>query len=120
MLPSMQRLAQASWARLTNSLHLRQVYNFVIVLKKLQLLLNYLSFLFCLLQERGQLLYLRYAGRWGAYAMKNKLNLGHTVPGRHGEKYVCPCQFIEEHLKVKPPAGIAKYFTLTTQNIHIY
>ncbi|XP_075992151.1 uncharacterized protein LOC142987338 isoform X2 [Anticarsia gemmatalis] len=71
-------------------------------------------------QERGHLLFLRYAGRWGAYAVKNRLNLCSTVPGRHGEKYVCPCQFIEEHLKVKPPAGIAKYFTLPNQNVQIY
>lgn len=72
------------------------------------------------LLERGALLFLRYAGRWGTLAVKNKLNLSSLVPGRHGEKYVCPCQYIEEHLKVKPPAGIAKYFTLPHQNVQIY
>ncbi|XP_026737762.1 uncharacterized protein LOC113500997 isoform X2 [Trichoplusia ni] len=71
-------------------------------------------------QERGALLFLRYAGRWGSYAVKRRLDLSSLVPGRHGEKYVCPCQFIEEHLKVKPPAGIAKYFTLPNQNIQLY
>ncbi|CAH1645013.1 unnamed protein product [Spodoptera littoralis] len=71
-------------------------------------------------QERGALLFLRYAGRWGTLAVKNKLNLSTLVAGRHGEKYVCPCQYIEEHLKVKPPAGIAKYFTLPHQNVQIY
>ncbi|XP_028176815.1 uncharacterized protein LOC135087889 isoform X2 [Ostrinia nubilalis] len=71
-------------------------------------------------QERGELLYFRYIGRWGAYAVKNRLNLSSTVPGRHGEKYVCPCQFIEEHLQTKPPAGIAKFFSLPNQSIQLY
>ncbi|XP_022123702.2 transmembrane protein 268 isoform X2 [Pieris rapae] len=70
-------------------------------------------------QERGALLYVRYVGRWGAHAMKNRLNLSSFSPGRHGEKFVCPCQFIEEHLKTKPPAGLAKYFTLPNQSIHV-
>lgn len=72
------------------------------------------------LQERGALLFLRYAGRWGAYAVKNRLNLSSSVPGRHGEKFVCPCQFIEEHLKTKPPAGLAKFFMLPNQNVQLY
>ncbi|KAI5641566.1 hypothetical protein NE865_06323 [Phthorimaea operculella] len=71
-------------------------------------------------QERGALLFLRYAGRWGAYAVKNRLNLSSSTPGRHGPKYVCPCQFIEEHLKTKPPAGIAKFFMLPNQNVQLY
>ncbi|XP_013200581.1 transmembrane protein 268 isoform X2 [Amyelois transitella] len=71
-------------------------------------------------QERAALLYLRYVARWGAYAIKNRLNLSNTVPGRHGEKYVCPCQFIEEHLQTKPPAGIAKFFSLPNQNVQLY
>ncbi|XP_030021450.1 transmembrane protein 268 isoform X2 [Manduca sexta] len=71
-------------------------------------------------QERGALLYLRYAARWGAYAVKNRLSLSSVVPGRHGEKYVCPCQFIEEHLRTKPPAGIAKFFAIHNQNIQLY
>ncbi|XP_047515600.1 transmembrane protein 268 isoform X2 [Pieris napi] len=70
-------------------------------------------------QERGALLYERYVGRWGAYVVKNRLNLSTFSPGRHGEKYVCPCQFIEEHLKTKPPAGLAKYFTLPNQSINV-
>ncbi|CAH0404733.1 unnamed protein product [Chilo suppressalis] len=68
-------------------------------------------------QERAILLYLRYIARWGAKVIKNKLNLGSMVPGRHGEKYVCPCQFIEEHLQTKPPAGITKYFQITNENM---
>ncbi|XP_013133718.1 PREDICTED: uncharacterized protein LOC106099663 [Papilio polytes] len=71
-------------------------------------------------QERAALLFLRYAGRWGAYAIKNRLNLSTMVAGRHGEKYVCPCQFIEEHLKTKPPAGLAKFFMLPSQNNQLY
>ncbi|GBP11885.1 hypothetical protein EVAR_74520_1 [Eumeta japonica] len=34
-------------------------------------------------QERGALLYLRYAGRWGAQVVKGRLNLGAHVAGRH-------------------------------------
>ncbi|XP_050361789.1 uncharacterized protein LOC126781057 isoform X2 [Nymphalis io] len=71
-------------------------------------------------QERGALLYLRYAGRWGSHAVKNRLNLSSAQPGRHGEKFICPCQFIEEHLKTKPPGGLAKFFTLPTQSIQLY
>ncbi|KAJ0181758.1 hypothetical protein K1T71_002480 [Dendrolimus kikuchii] len=71
-------------------------------------------------QERGSLLFLRYAGRWGSYAVKNRLSLNSSRPGRHGRKYACPCQFIEEHLKTKPPAGIAKFFALPNQNNHFY
>ncbi|XP_045511198.1 uncharacterized protein LOC123706095 isoform X2 [Colias croceus] len=71
-------------------------------------------------QDRGALLYLRYVARWGAYAVKNRLNLSSIVPGRHGEKYICPCQFIEEHLKTKPPAGLAKFFSLPNQSIQVY
>lgn len=81
------------------------------------ILVNYSKYY---LQERGALLYLRYAGRWGAQAVKNRLNLSSSVPGRHSDKYVCPCQFIEEHLKTKPPAGLAKFFTLPTQSIQVY
>lgn len=75
-----------------------------------------------LLQERGSLLYLRYVGRWGAHAAKNRLNLSSSVAGRHGEKYICPCQYIEEHLQIKPPAGIAKFFILPNQsnNVQLY
>ncbi|XP_028033512.1 uncharacterized protein LOC114245523 isoform X2 [Bombyx mandarina] len=71
-------------------------------------------------QERGALLFLRYAARWGAYVLKNRLNLGTNVPGRHGHKYVCPCQYIEDHLKAKPPTGITKYFSLSNQNNEMY
>ncbi|XP_052747279.1 uncharacterized protein LOC112058255 isoform X2 [Bicyclus anynana] len=71
-------------------------------------------------QERCALLYLRYAGRWGSHAVKKRLNVNSSTPGRHSHKYVCPCQFIEEHLQTKPPAGIAKFFTLPTQSIQLY
>ncbi|XP_041986207.1 uncharacterized protein LOC121738217 isoform X2 [Aricia agestis] len=71
-------------------------------------------------QERGALLYLRYIGRWGTYVVKKRLNLDRITPGRHGDKYVCPCQYIEEHLKTKPPAGLAKFFSLPNQNNSVY
>ncbi|KAI8427709.1 hypothetical protein MSG28_002155 [Choristoneura fumiferana] len=72
-------------------------------------------------QERALLLYLRYVGRWGARILKKKLTLSSTVPGRHGEKYNCPCQFIEEHLKVKPiPGGFGKYLSFNNINHQLY
>ncbi|XP_050675526.1 uncharacterized protein LOC126972680 isoform X2 [Leptidea sinapis] len=71
-------------------------------------------------QERGALLYLRYAGRWGKCAVRSKLNIDNITPGRHGEKFVCLCQFIEEHLKTKPPRGLVKYFSLPNQSIQLY
>ncbi|KAI8427713.1 hypothetical protein MSG28_002155 [Choristoneura fumiferana] len=71
--------------------------------------------------ERALLLYLRYVGRWGARILKKKLTLSSTVPGRHGEKYNCPCQFIEEHLKVKPiPGGFGKYLSFNNINHQLY
>lgn len=114
----MQRLAQAARSRLTKPLPIGQVYSINLLDLQTYPDQHIYSFRFLFSQERGVLLYLRYVARWGAFAIKNRLNLSSMVPGRHGEKYVCPCQYIEEHLKTKPPAGIAKFFALP--NVQFY
>lgn len=60
------------------------------------------------LQERALLLFLRYASRWGNQTMRGFIKVGVTEPARHCAPYICPCQFIEEHLKCKPQ-GKLKY-----------
>lgn len=59
-------------------------------------------------QERALLLFLRYASRWGNQTMRGFIKVGVTEPARHCAPYICPCQFIEEHLKCKPQ-GKLKY-----------
>jgi len=53
-------------------------------------------------QERGLLLLLRYAHRWGNEAMRGFLDVTSVNPARHCIKYMCPCQYIERHLQCKP------------------
>lgn len=45
---------------------------------------------------------LRYASRWGKEMIRNYLKVSNESPGRHMIKSICPCQFIENHLKCKP------------------
>lgn len=59
-------------------------------------------------QERALLLFLRYASRWGNQTMRGFIKVGAQEPARHCAPYICPCQFIEEHLKCKPQ-GKLKY-----------
>ncbi|XP_055295963.1 uncharacterized protein LOC129565286 isoform X2 [Sitodiplosis mosellana] len=59
-------------------------------------------------KERALLLFLRYASRWGNQTMRGFIKTGVTEPARHCAPYICPCQFIEEHLKCKPQ-GLCKY-----------
>lgn len=67
-------------------------------------------FLFgCFRQERALLLFLRYASRWGNQTMRGFIKVGVNEPARHCAPYICPCQFIEQHLKCKPQ-GKCKYF----------
>ncbi|KAL5280316.1 hypothetical protein ACFFRR_004348 [Megaselia abdita] len=53
-------------------------------------------------QERSMLLFLRYASRWGNEAVRGLRDVSSSEPARHCAKYLCPCQFIEEHLTCKP------------------
>lgn len=73
----------------------------------------YFSVPFCssLWQERALLLFLRYASRWGNQTMRGFIKTGVTEPARHCAPHICPCQFIEEHLKYKPQ-GKLKYFRI--------
>ena len=62
-------------------------------------------------QERALLLFLRYASRWGNQTMRGFIKTGVTEPARHCAPHICPCQFIEEHLKCKPQ-GKLKYLRI--------
>ncbi|XP_065078755.1 uncharacterized protein LOC135701757 isoform X2 [Ochlerotatus camptorhynchus] len=53
-------------------------------------------------QERGLLLLLRYASRWGNESMRGLLDVSSVEPARHCRQFQCPCQYIEYHLKCKP------------------
>lgn len=61
------------------------------------------------LQERGELLLLRYAGRWGTEVMSGLADVSILEPARHCAAFICPCQYIERHLACKP-RGKSKYF----------
>lgn len=63
------------------------------------------------LQERGKLLLLRYASRWGNEISRGLGGLSITEPGRHCGQIQCPCQFIEQHLSCKP-RGKSKFVKL--------
>ncbi|XP_055539053.1 uncharacterized protein LOC129726421 isoform X2 [Wyeomyia smithii] len=53
-------------------------------------------------QERGLLLLLRYASRWGNQSMRGLIDVTSVEPARHCHQFQCPCQYIEYHLKCKP------------------
>ncbi|XP_055636465.1 uncharacterized protein LOC129775590 isoform X2 [Toxorhynchites rutilus septentrionalis] len=53
-------------------------------------------------QERGFLLLLRYASRWGNESMRGLIDVTSLQPARHCRQFQCPCQYIEFHLKCKP------------------
>ncbi|KAJ9580806.1 hypothetical protein L9F63_024022, partial [Diploptera punctata] len=62
-------------------------------------------------QERAEMVLLRYSQRWAKEYMRRHLELtvdgadrggSSTSPPRHCIASRCPCQFIEEHLKYKP------------------
>uniref|UniRef100_A0AAG5CW29 Uncharacterized protein n=1 Tax=Anopheles atroparvus TaxID=41427 RepID=A0AAG5CW29_ANOAO len=53
-------------------------------------------------QERGMLLLLRYASRWGNEAIRGLIDVTQHEPARHCPPYQCPCQYVEHHLKCKP------------------
>lgn len=64
-------------------------------------------------QERALLLYLRYASRWGNQTMRGFIKVNSSVqPARHCPQFMCPCQFIEQHLKCKPQ-GKFKYLRIS-------
>uniref|UniRef100_A0A1Q3FN13 Uncharacterized protein n=1 Tax=Culex tarsalis TaxID=7177 RepID=A0A1Q3FN13_CULTA len=62
-------------------------------------------------QERGLLLLLRYASRWGNESMRGLIDVTSVEPARHCRQFQCPCQYIEYHLKCKPQ-GKCKMFSI--------
>ncbi|XP_063698578.1 uncharacterized protein LOC134829441 isoform X4 [Culicoides brevitarsis] len=56
-------------------------------------------------QERGLLLFLRYAHRWGNEAMRGFIDVTALDPARHCTKYQCVCQYVSKHLTTKPRGG---------------
>lgn len=52
--------------------------------------------------NRGEQVVLRYAARWGKEMLRGYLKVTPNEAARHMVKSVCPCQFVENHLKCKP------------------
>lgn len=48
------------------------------------------------------MLLLRYTARWGHECLRGMLDVSSVEPARHLAKFMCPCQYIECHLKCKP------------------
>ncbi|XP_053693862.1 uncharacterized protein LOC128741818 isoform X5 [Sabethes cyaneus] len=63
-------------------------------------------------QERGLLLLLRYASRWGNQSMRGLIDVTSVEPARHCHQFQCPCQYIEYHLKCKPQGYLFGRFQL--------
>lgn len=61
-----------------------------------------MSLILLFLQDRGEQLILRYFARWGREMLRSYLKVSAESPARHLQKHMCPCQFIECHLKCKP------------------
>lgn len=77
------------------------------------ILYSFLRWWVCCMQERAELVLLRYSSRWVKQIVRRRLDLSVDVsertgasfpppPPRHCATSRCPCQFIEEHLKYKP------------------
>ena len=45
---------------------------------------------------------LRYASRWAKARIRGYLEVTANDPARHMSQVLCPCTFIENHLKYKP------------------
>uniref|UniRef100_A0A182MMS5 Transmembrane protein 268 n=1 Tax=Anopheles culicifacies TaxID=139723 RepID=A0A182MMS5_9DIPT len=64
----------------------------------------------CCATERGMLLLLRYASRWGNEAMRGLIDVTPNDPARHCRQYQCPCQYVEYHLKCKPRGKLRIFY----------
>lgn len=60
-------------------------------------------------QDRGELVLLRYLERWGRDVMRGRADVSVLEPARHCAPFICPCQFVEAHLKCKP-RGKSQYW----------
>lgn len=61
------------------------------------------------LQDRGELVLLRYLARWGRDVMRGRADVSAIEPARHCAPFICPCQYVEAHLKCKP-RGKSQYW----------
>ncbi|XP_019559152.3 uncharacterized protein LOC109427947 isoform X4 [Aedes albopictus] len=71
-------------------------------------------------QERGLLLLLRYASRWGNETMRGLLDVTSVEPARHCRQFQCPCQYIEFHLKCKPQGYPCKWLAPIVGHVYPY
>ncbi|XP_062545248.1 uncharacterized protein LOC134211892 isoform X4 [Armigeres subalbatus] len=71
-------------------------------------------------QERGLLLLLRYASRWGNETMRGLLDVSSVEPARHCRQFQCPCQYIEFHLKCKPQGYPFKWLAPIIGHVYPY
>ncbi|KAG5675670.1 hypothetical protein PVAND_005557 [Polypedilum vanderplanki] len=69
-------------------------------------------------QDLGHKLILRYAARWGKLRSRNYIKVTNNDPARHMSEVLCPCQFIESHLKCKPQGSMC-WPTFSNDN-HLY
>ncbi|KAL7052197.1 hypothetical protein ACKWTF_004814 [Chironomus riparius] len=53
-------------------------------------------------QNRGEQIIIRYVSRWAKARIRSYLEVTANDPARHMVQVICPCQFIENHLKYKP------------------
>ncbi|XP_049538598.1 uncharacterized protein LOC125952883 isoform X4 [Anopheles darlingi] len=71
-------------------------------------------------QERGMLLLLRYASRWGNEARRGLIDVTQQDPARHCPQYQCPCQYVEQHLKCKPRGYPWKWLSPICGHVYPY
>ncbi|XP_053693861.1 uncharacterized protein LOC128741818 isoform X4 [Sabethes cyaneus] len=71
-------------------------------------------------QERGLLLLLRYASRWGNQSMRGLIDVTSVEPARHCHQFQCPCQYIEYHLKCKPQGYPFKWLAPVAGHVYPY
>lgn len=57
------------------------------------------------------MIFVRYASRWANQVVRGLSDVSSLEPGRHCAHVLCPCQYIERHLKCKPQ-GKLKYFKI--------
>ncbi|KAG5675671.1 hypothetical protein PVAND_005557 [Polypedilum vanderplanki] len=72
----------------------------------------------CCASDLGHKLILRYAARWGKLRSRNYIKVTNNDPARHMSEVLCPCQFIESHLKCKPQGSMC-WPTFSNDN-HLY
>lgn len=72
------------------------------------------------LQNRGEQIILRYVSRWAKARMRGYLQVTTNDPARHMADVICPCQFIENHLKYKPTTFCGGCIPSFSNENHLY